>query len=156
VYSLENGEWLVFATVPTRENGSGLGLGPELNRCNGFYHTKSRTVAIGPVLPSNTRYFILTTLAPNKYLSSDCMVTWSVHRLCSFRSSFSSRVQICDPTNIRGVAIEIPWIALRIGPLFTATQRISVGSQIWMLEVKELVTLHNLHTNYVTVRSELI
>jgi len=56
-------------------NGSGLGLGPEPNRCNGFYHTKTRTVAIGPVLPPKTRHFNLTTLAPIKYLSSDCNVT---------------------------------------------------------------------------------
>jgi len=56
-------------------NGSGLGLGPEPNRCNSFYHTQTRTVAIGPVLPPKTRHFNLTTLAPIKYLSSDCIVT---------------------------------------------------------------------------------
>ena len=69
-------EWcLVLATVPTRENGSGLGLEPEPNRCNGFYHTKTRTVAIGPVLPPKTRQFNLTNLPPIKYLSSDRIVT---------------------------------------------------------------------------------
>ena len=146
---------LVFTTVPTRKNSSGLGLGSEQNRCNGFYHTKTPTVAIGPVLPPTTRHFNLTTLTPIKYLSSDRIVTWSVHRLCSFTSSFSSRVQICDPTNIRGVAIENPRISLRFGPFFTATQRISVGSQIWMPRVKELIILHNLRTDHVAVCSEL-
>jgi len=41
---------VVLATVPTSYNGSGLGLGPGPNRCNGFYHTKTRTVAVGPLL----------------------------------------------------------------------------------------------------------
>jgi len=145
----------VLATVPTRQNGTELGLGPEPNRCNGFYHTKTWTVAIGPVLPPNTRHFYFTSLAPMKYLSSDRIVTWSVHRFCSFTSSFAYRFQICDPTNIRGVPIENPQIPLRIGPFFTATQRISVGLQMWMLQVKELIILHNLRTNHVTVRSEL-
>jgi hypothetical protein len=56
-------------------NGSGLGLEPEPNRCNGLYHTKTRTVAIGPVLPPKTRNFSITTLAPIKYLSSDRIMT---------------------------------------------------------------------------------
>jgi hypothetical protein len=38
---------------------------------NGSYHTKTRTVAIGPVLPPKTRHFNTTSLAPIKYLSSD-------------------------------------------------------------------------------------
>jgi len=90
-----------------------------------------------------------------KYLSSDRIVTWSVHRLCSFTSSFTSRFKTCNPTNIRGVAIENPQISLRIGPFFTATHWISVRWQIWMLEVKELIILHNLHTDHVAVWSEL-
>jgi len=154
-YPMYNSSQVVLAMVPTHQNGSGLGLGPEPNCCNGFYHTKTRTVAIGPVLPPITQHLNNTTLAPIKYLSSDHIVTWSVHRLCSFTSSFASCIQICDPTNIRRVAIEIPQIPLRIGPFFTATQRILVGSQIWMLEVKEIIILHNLHTNHVTVQSEL-
>jgi len=68
---------------------------------NGSYHTKTRTVAIGPVLPPKTRHFNITTLPPIKYLSSDRIVTSSVCRLCSSSRPFSSRFQICDPTNIR-------------------------------------------------------
>jgi hypothetical protein len=82
-------------------------------------------------------------------------VTWSVYRLCRFRSSFTSRCQICDPTNIRGVAIENPRISLTICTFFTATQRKSARSQIWMLQGKELIILHNLRTEYIAVRSEL-
>jgi len=56
-------------------NGSGLGLEPEPNRCNGSYHTKTRTVAIGPVLPPKPQRFKSTILPPIKYLSSDRIVT---------------------------------------------------------------------------------
>jgi len=67
--------YVVLAMVPTHLNGSGLGLEPELNRCNGSYPTKTQTVAIGPVLPPKFRHFKSRILAPIKYLSSDCIVT---------------------------------------------------------------------------------
>ena len=79
---------------------------------------KPRTVVIGPVLPPKTRHWNLTTWPPIKYLSCDRIVTWSVYRSCSFTSSFISRFQICDPTNIRGVTIKNPRISLRIGSFF--------------------------------------
>jgi len=66
---------LVLATVPTRKNGSGLGLEPDRNCCNGLYDTKTRTVATGPGLPPTTWHFNTTTLAPIKFLSSDRIVT---------------------------------------------------------------------------------
>jgi len=44
---------------------------------------------------------------------------------------------------------------LIIGPLFAATQRISVGSQICMLEMTEHEILHNLGNDHVAVQSEL-
>jgi hypothetical protein len=146
---------LVLATVPTRPNGSGLGLEPNPDHCNGSYHTKTRTVPIGPVLPPKTRQLKSTILPPIKYLSSDCIITWWIRRLCSFSRSFTCRLQICDPTNIRGVAIAHLWFSLIIGPYFTATRRISVGSHIWTQEVKELVKLHNLRIHYVMIWSEL-
>jgi len=146
---------VVLATVPTRKYGSGLGLGPEPNRCNGFYHTKTRTFAIGPVLPPKTRHFNITTLAPIKYLSSDHIMTWSVRRLCSFRRSFTSRFHICDLTNIGGGAIENPRFSCPIWRYFTATSRILVGSHIRNQEVKARPELHNLHTDHVMIWSEL-
>jgi len=42
---------VVITRVPNRRIGSGSGSDPEPNRCNGSYHMKTRTVAIGPVLP---------------------------------------------------------------------------------------------------------
>jgi len=104
---------------------------------------------------TKNQHLNLTNLAPVMYWSSDRIATWSVYRLSSITSSFTSRFQIYDPTNIRGVAIENPRISLCFGPVFTATHRISVGSQTWTLEVKQLVTLHILCTDHVTIRSEL-
>jgi len=46
------------------------------------------------------------TLAPIKYLSSDRIMTWSVRKLCSISRSFISRFQICDPIDIRWVAVK--------------------------------------------------
>jgi len=94
-------------------------------------------------------------LAQIKYLSSDHIVTWSVRRLCSSSRSFTSRFQICDPTNIHWVAIEIPLISPKMCLDFTATQRISVGSQICKREVKEWLVLYNLCTDHIMIRSEL-
>jgi len=131
----------VLATGPNSRFGSGSGSNPEPDRCNGF--------------PPNTRHFKSTILAPIKYLSSNRIVTWSVNRLCSFSPWFHSRSQICDPTSIRWGAIENPHFSADISPYFTANQRILAQSQIWQPEVKEGITLHNLRTDHVTIRSEL-
>jgi len=136
-------------------NGSALGLEPEPNPCNGLYHAKIRTVANGPVLPPKTRHFNNTTLAAIKYLSSDRIVTWSVRRLCSSSRTFTSRVQICDLTNIRWVALENPVILRKISLYVTATQRISVGSEIWKWEVNKRLELHNVRTDHVVLQLEL-
>jgi len=146
---------LVLATRPISRDGSRYGSTWIRTVAMGLTTRKTPTIGNGPVLPPKTWHFKFTILAPIKYLSSDRIMTWSVRTLCSFRSSFTSSFLICDPTIIRGVAIENPRISITIGPFFTATQQISVWSQIWMLEVKELITLHNQHTDHVTVRSEL-
>jgi len=57
-------------------------------------------------------------------------VTWSLLRLCICSRSFTTNFQSCNPTNIRRVAIDNPRISLTICIYFTATQRISVWSQI--------------------------
>ena len=46
-------------------------------------------------------------------------------------------------------------MSFNIYPYFTAIQQISVELQIWMLEVKELVELHNLRIHPVIIWSEL-
>jgi hypothetical protein len=121
---------------------------------NGFYHMKTRTLVIGLVEPPNTRHINLTTFAPNNTLSSDHIVTWSVHRLCIMRRSYTSRFQNCDETNTLCVAVATPRILHQIWHYFTAIQRILVASQFWLRKVKELLKLHNLHTDHDIIRSE--
>jgi len=144
-----------------------LAMGPNSSVSSGSSSTQYRTVAMGlttwktrpfgngPVLPPKTRHFNITTLPPIKYLSSDRIMTWSVHGLCSSSCSFTSRSQICDPTDIRWVAVEIPLMSLEICSVFTASRRISVGSQLGNREGKEQPELHNLRTDHVTIRWEL-
>ena len=146
---------IVIATGTNRRVSFGCGYDPELNCCNGSYHTTTRTVAIGPVLPPKTQHFSITSLAGIRFLSSDRMVTWSICRLCSFMRSITSQLQICDPTKIRWVMIESTRFSPHISPSFTPIQRILVGLQIWMWEVKERVKLNNLRIDHVTMRSQL-
>jgi len=140
---------LVLATGPNSQFGSRSGSNPEQDRCNGFYHTKTRTG-----ITTKTHYFTLTTFAPIKYLSSDRIMTWSVHRLSIISHSFTSRVHNCNVTNICWVAIESPQISHQIWRYFTATQQILVAMPFWLRKVKELLKLHNLCTDHVTIRSE--
>lgn len=77
--------------------------------------------------------------------------TLNVH----FGLLFLLHFQMCGPTNIHGVAIENLEISLNICPYYTATQQLSVRSQIRMLEMKELVNLHNLCIHHVMIPSDL-
>jgi len=118
-------------------------------------HEQPRRLAFGPVCTSKPGLCKPRYLTPIKYLSSECIITWTVCRLCSSGRSFASRCQICDPTNVRWVTIETPLISRKLSLYCTATQWISVGSQIWKWEVTEILVLRNLRTAYVMIRSEL-
>jgi hypothetical protein len=76
---------LVLSIVPTCWNSSGLGLELELNHCNKFQHTKTQTVSFGPIPHPHRQHLNRNTLARIKYLSSDCIVTWSRYRMSSLR-----------------------------------------------------------------------
>jgi len=93
-------------------------------------------------------------MAPIEYLSSDCIVTWSIRRLCNLCRSFTSHCLICDQTNICWVAIENRQISYELWRYFTAIQRILVWLQIWKREVKELLNLQNLSIDNVRIQSE--
>jgi len=101
-------------------------------------------------------HFKSTIFAPIKSLSYDRIMTWSVRKLSSFSPSFTSRIWICNRTNNRGGAIDNPRYSLKNSLYFTATQRISVRSQIWMREMKEGPKLIILRTDHVTIRWKLI
>jgi len=145
----------VLAKVLNSRVSSGSCSDLELNHCNGSYLMKTRTLAIGPVLPPKTRHFNTTSLAPIKYLSSDRIMTPSTCKLCSSMRSFTSRFQICDRTNVRWVASENPRISCEILRYFPAIHWILVGSQIWTREVKERIKLHNLRIDHLPIQSEL-
>jgi hypothetical protein len=113
-------------------------------------------VVLARLEPDRCSNFQLPTdLAPIRYLSSDCIVTWSIGRLCSFRRSFTSRFQISDLT-------DSCWVAVNWGPISSenrgfsiATQRILVVLHICKREVKERLNRHNQHIDHVMIRSEL-
>jgi hypothetical protein len=140
---------------PSISNCSGLGLELDPNHGNRSYHMKTTIIAIGPVSQPKTWHFNFETMAQIKYVNFLHIMTWSIRRLFSFRCSFTSHVCICDPTSIRGVVIKITLISLRICPYFSTTQRISVGSPISTEEVKERLSLHNLHIDHITIQLEL-
>ena len=146
---------LVLVTGLNSWVSSGCGSTRNRTVATGLTSWKTWPIGNGPVLPPKTRHFNITTLPPIEHLSSDRIVTWSVRRLCSSSHFFTSRCQICNPTNIRWVAIENLLISLMVYLYFTATQRISVWSQVWMQGVKEHAKLDNLHIQHVMIRSEL-
>jgi len=129
---------------------------PDHHSACGSVLTCNRTRSAGPdPLLSLPAPHMSTFLAPIKYLSSDCITTWSIRRLSSFRLSFTSRFQLCDPTSIRWVAIENPPILHKSSHYFITIQQISVGLHIWMQEVKEWLNLNNVCIDYVMIRSKL-
>ena len=146
----------MLARGPNSRVGSGFGSTRNRTVAMGLTTRKTRTVGNGAVLPPKTRHFKSTIFPPIKYLSSDRIMTWSVRKLSSFSPSFTSCIQICDRTNKRGGAIENARNSLKNRLYSTATQRISVRSQIWMREVKQELKLHNLRTDHVMIRLELI
>jgi len=121
---------LVLATSPNSRVGSGFGYSNNRTVATGLITRKPRPVGYWLVLSPKTRHFNITSLPQIKYWSSDCIMTWSVRRLCRSSRSFTSQSQICHMTNIRWVANENRLVSFRICPFFTATQWISVGSQI--------------------------
>jgi hypothetical protein len=147
---------VALATGTNSQVGSGIGSTRNWTVATGLTTRKTRTVGNGAVWPPKTRHFKSTIFSPIKYLSSDRIMTWSVRKLSSFSPSFTSCIQICDQTNKRRGGIENPRNSLKNRRYFTATQRISVRSQIWIREVKEWLKLHNVHTDHVMIRWELI
>ena len=150
--------WTLQVVLATFENWqviSRFGSESEPNCYHWSFHTNTRKIAIGPVLPSITRHWNSTAWALHKYLSSNHIVTLSVRRLCCSSCSSSSSSWICDPTIIRWVGNENPRISCNMNLNFSATQRVLVGSQIWMREVNEWVELRNLYTVHIMIQSEL-
>jgi hypothetical protein len=148
--------WIVLATVPgypaaVRDwNQTGWSSPGCYSENRGTHRVRGR-------IGTRPRFHITvpSTLTPIKWLSSDCIVTWSVRRLCSICPSFTSRCQIWDWSIIRWIAVTEGNISAEKCGFSIATQRILVRSQMWEREVKEGLKQQNLHTDHVMIRSEL-
>jgi len=65
---------VMLATVATRQNNPGLWYEQEWERCNGSYHTRTGTIAIGPALLPKSKHFNPTTLSPLRNFNSDRII----------------------------------------------------------------------------------
>jgi len=95
---------LVLATVPNWRFGSGSGLEPNWNRCNGFYPIKKPNRTEPAVFWAVPHFRKLRSLAPIKFLSFDRITIWYIRKRSSFRCSFTTWSPIWDPITIRWVA----------------------------------------------------
>jgi len=71
---------VVLATVPNPQFGSGSRLEPNWNLYNGFYLSKTPNCTEPVVFQQVPQFCQLWTLAPIKYLSSDCITIWYIRK----------------------------------------------------------------------------
>jgi len=62
--------------------------------------TQNRWFLAGLEPARGSNYTVPTALAPIRYLSYDCIMTWSVRKLFCFSLSFTYCIQICNLTDI--------------------------------------------------------
>jgi len=108
-----------------------------------------------PVVPYYGFYNFRSSLAWIKFLGSDRIMTWSVRKLFSFSSSFTSRLQNSGATNIGWVALKYRQIWYEIRGFSIPTQQIFFALRFWTWEVNVRPIIQNLYTDHVTIRSEL-
>jgi len=108
-----------------------------------------------PAVPYSGFYKLDSSLGQIKFLISDRIMTWSVRRLCSVSSYFTSRIQNGDATNIHWVAVKSRQCWYKLRGVSIATQWILVASQFRNRQVKERLIIHILCTDHVTIQSEL-
>lgn len=95
------------------------------------------------------------TLPAINVLGSNYILIWSICWLCSFSSSSTCRLQICDRSNIHWMAVKLCNKLCKIHKLLILAQRILVGLQVWNREVKLWPTLHNLCIDHCMIQPEL-
>jgi len=147
--------YLVLGTGPNSRVRSGSGSTRNRTVATGLTTRKTLTFGNGQVLPPKTWQFMVTILVPIKYLSFDCIMTWSVPTLCSFSCSFTSLGRICNWSNHGWAAIEKLQISHTMSCDFTVIQRMLVRSQICHRAVEERVKLHNLFTEHFMIHWDL-
>lgn len=122
---------VVLATVPDLLFGSGTCSIRNWTVETGLHTRTSRTSGNWPVLPTKTHHVRMKIMPPFKNRSSDCILTWSIFRLCSFGSFDSSHCQIRNQTNILWVSIQDRRILLKIWGYVMVIQEIFVWSGFW-------------------------
>jgi len=111
--------WIVFLTILGYPAAVRVGTDPQAPvqawNCqatqagwltSGWYPDRTKTCSYSTGLEPDcsSNFTVPTTFLITKSLSSDHIVTWLVPRLCSRSSSFTSRFQICNPTDTCWVA----------------------------------------------------
>ena len=96
-----------------------------------------------------------TTLARIKHLNSHRIAIWSIRGMCRMMPCFISHSQICDRINIHWVALKLSQIPCQNDRVSIATQRLLIWFQIGQWGMKEGITLHISHIDYVAIRWEL-
>ena len=108
--------------------GFGPGQEPQSNRTGqvlaGCYpdRTYTRRFLAGLEPEQGSIFTVPATMALIEYLSSHCIKTWSVRRLCISSCSFTSHCQICDQVNFR-------WVAVKKKPIFSENHGFSKRTQ---------------------------
>ena len=97
---------VLVATVPDPQFGSGSGVEPNWNRCNGFYRIKKLNRTEPIVLWPVPQFCQVLSLAAIKYLSSDHITIWYIRKRCSSACSFTSSSPLCYLINIRWVGMK--------------------------------------------------
>jgi len=98
---------LVLARVPDPWFGSGSGLELNWNICNMFYPVKQPNRTEPAVFWPLPKFHWQWNLAPIKYLSSDRITIWYIHKRCSLACSFTSYCPLWDLINICWVAVKL-------------------------------------------------
>jgi len=132
-----------------------FGFRPKPVCANGSYHTKN---------PAHWKWVGFTTKNP-AFTPDNFACNW-IFQFWLYRDLISTLIVQIQPhchlpiSDLRSNQYSLSCyrksgISLEIYPYLRATQLISVWSQIWMLEEKELVKLHHLRIHQVMIRSEL-
>jgi len=92
--------------VRNQQLGSGSGLEPIWNSCNGLYSMKRLNRTESAVLWPFPQFHQLRTLASVRYLGSDHITIRYIRKRCNCACSFISWSPLCDPINIHCVSVK--------------------------------------------------
>jgi len=121
---------VLFVTVPTHQKDSGSGFELELNCCNGICHWKNQECCFRADFHLKHRHSKASVFHPSRLLSSNRIVTTSICKLPTIRSSFCRWFPKPNQRNICWVSVEIQWLEHHYERNFDWTPRISNWLQL--------------------------